>query len=273
MKDKQEYIEQTSAQILKGVQALVDISPDQIRDAMRRCMDEKQLQMYDLALFCEGEMLKARETNANLAACLMGAAMSEALLALMCLKYEGDVINTNQYGYSTRKKQHRTFRDVIGDWKFEQFICVAEELDWIPSGIVDENCKLALSEGFRELMPITHPEMTAEQINLGANSFHTHPSTAMLRMTQTLRNAIHAGRWMRGKSSFVPEHFTQWCRFSTLLSGEIRMCLLIRITERDSVVLAKQMQELSKMLETLPPKYQSLFEQEIKTRLGIEAKS
>src|ERR1035438_855611 len=109
--------------------------------------------MFDLALFCEQETIKAQQAEAHFAACLMGAAMNEALLAMMCLRYERDVIATKQFGHSTRKKPSRLFREVISEWSFEQFIGVAEECRWIPSDIVDVNFKTALSDGFRELMP------------------------------------------------------------------------------------------------------------------------
>jgi hypothetical protein len=156
--DKLSKIEQASQGLLRNLQSVFPASPEKIVEAMRRCMDAKELQMYDLALFCEQEMIRAQQAKAHFSACLMGAAMNEALLALMCLKYEPDVIATKQFKYSTKKKP-RPFRDVIAEWKFEQFITIAEEREWIPSEIVDQNVKIALAEGFRELMPITHPEM------------------------------------------------------------------------------------------------------------------
>jgi hypothetical protein len=229
-------------------------------------MDAKQLQMFDLAHFCEQETIRAQGAKAYLAACLMGAAMNEALLALMCLKYEPDVVATSQFKYSTRKKP-RPFRDVIADWSFEQFINVAEERAWIPAGIVSQDIKVALAQGFRELMPITHPEMTEEAITRGAELFFVYPGTAMLRMTQDLRNAIHAGKWLRSKRAFVAEHFGEWCHFATILSGEIRMCLLHLIMVRDSKVASDKMLELAKMLDRLPPEYRLLFEGQVRAKL------
>ena len=43
---------------------------------------------------------------------------------------------------------------------FEQFIrmLIAEERKWIPAGIVSQDIKIALAEGYRELMPITSPK-------------------------------------------------------------------------------------------------------------------
>lgn len=269
MTDKQKQIEQASQGIVRNLRGILPTSPEEITKAMRRCMDPKQLQMFDLAHFCEQETIRAQGAKAHLAACLMGAAMNEALLALMCLKYEAEVVATKQFKNSTRKKS-RPFRDVIADWSFEQFINVAEELAWIPSAIVSQDIKAALAGGFRELMPITHPEMTQEAITRGAELFFVYPGTAMLRMTQNLRNAIHAGKWMRSKRSFVAEHFSEWCQLATILSGEIRLCLLHLIMVRDSKVANEKMSELAKMLDKLPPQYRLLVKQQFRTKLTCD---
>jgi hypothetical protein len=271
MADKKMRIEQESRNIVRSLQSILPASPEEITNAMRQCMDAKQLQMFDLAHFCEQETIRAQEAKAHFAACLMGAAMNEALLALMCLKYEPDVVATSQFKYSTRKKP-RPLRDVIADWSFEQFIKVAEEREWIPAGIVSQEIKTALAGGFRELMPITHPEMTEEAITRGAESFFVYPGTAMLRMTQELRNAIHAGKWMRSKNTFVAEHFTEWCHFATILSGEIRLCLLHLMVERDSKVANDKMLALTKMLDGLSPECRLIFEEQVraKLKLGID---
>jgi hypothetical protein len=266
MKDKLREIESKSQKMLQAVQEVVQLEPEELIGAMRRCMDTQQLRMFDLALLCEQETIKAQSAGAHLAACLMGAAMNEALSALMCLKYEPEVSATKQFAYSNRKKP-RPFRELISSWHFEQFISVAEECNWIPSQIVDDEIKEALAEGFKELMPISHPEMSESDIARGAETFFTYPGTAMLRMTQTLRNAIHAGRWMKSDSPLVAEHFMQWCRLATHLCGEIRLCLLKLIAERDSKIVREQLQQLNSKLEKLPPEFRNLFERQVKAAL------
>jgi hypothetical protein len=267
MTDKQKDIENASAEVLEALKGFIPSGSEDIVAAMRRCMDPMELQMFDLATFYEQEVLMAQQAGAHLAACLMCGAMNEALLALMCLKYEPEVTATSQYRNSTRKKP-RPFRDVIGDWHFEQFINVAEERDWIPADIVDDRAKTALADGFRELMPITHPAMTKKEIERSAQAFFQYPGTALLRFTQDLRNAIHAGRWMRTKRQFVAEHFAEWCRFGTLLAGEVRMCLLHLIMKRDSSKAAGQLAQLNEMLDQFPPQFRKLFEDQLRTKLN-----
>ncbi len=256
---------------MKAVQVLLPADTEQITRALRRSMDAKELQMYDLALFCETEMLKAHKAKAHLAGCLMGAAMNEALLALMCLRYESTVRQTTQYKHSTKRKQGRSYREVIGDWHFDQFICVAEDCEWIPSEIVDQNFKTALAEGFLELAPISHPELTEEQLRGGAESFYTSPGTAMLRMCQMLRNSIHAGRWIKSKGAFMAENFMQWCEFATHLNGEIRLCLLNMILNRDLPKVVEQMEQVAKTRDQLPPDYREMFDSIVRTELGQPA--
>jgi len=268
MEDKLREIEGASQEVLRAVQQVVEAEPEELIRMMRQCMDAQQLRMFDLALLCEAETIKAQGAGAHLAACLMGAAMNEAVLALMCLKYEPEVVATKQFVYSTRKKP-REFRDVISDWRFEQFITVAEECDWIPREIVSEDIKMALAEGYKELMPVTHPEMTQPEIARGAESFYSYPGTAMLRTAQNLRNAIHAGRWMKSRSPLIVEDFTQWCQLATHLCGEIRLCLLKRVVDRDLKTAHEQMKRLSTTLDKLPPEFRALFQEEVKAQLNL----
>ena len=268
MLNKQKDIETQSAGIMRTFESLLSVSPDEIIQAMRRFMDQKELQMFDLAHFCEQETIKAQQAGAHFAACLMGAAMNEALLALVCLKYETEVMATNQFKYSTRKKP-RPFRDVIANWRLEQFLNVADECKWIPAAIVDKGLKLALAEGFRELMPVTHPELTEEEIARGAESFLLYPGTAMMRMTQELRNCIHAGKWIRGKSSFVAERLSEWCHLGTILSGEIRLCLLHLIMRRDVPIGLKKISEAINTLDALTPESKALLEKYLKAELKL----
>jgi hypothetical protein len=265
--DKQKDIERASAEILEALMCLGPSSPEDILATMRREMDPLELQMFDLATFYEQEVIKAQKAEAHLAACLMCGALNEALLAFMCLRYEPEVSATSQYNFSTRKRQ-RPFREVIADWHFEQFIKVAEENNWIPHDIVDDNVKTALADGFRELMPITHPNMTEQEIEQGAQAFFQYPGTALLRLTQNLRNSIHAGKWMRSKRPFVAEHFIEWCRFGTVLGAEVRMCLLHLIMQRDTKKFSDKISQLNKMLDKLPPEYRKLFEEQFRAKLN-----
>ena len=268
MLDKQKEIEGASADILTELQTIVSLTPNELTAAMRRFMDPQELKMFDLGVYCENEMIKAQNAGAHLAACLMGASMNETLLALMCLRYESEVVLTKQFGYSTkRKNDSRRYREVVADWRLEQLITVAEEKEWIPASIVNDEIKFALSQGFRELAPIAHPEMSEEAVDRGAQTFFAYPGTAMLRMTQDLRNAIHAGRWLRSERAFIAENFSGWCHFATHLCGEIRMCLLYLLMKRTNEIALGKLSKLAEMMNELPPSFRSVLEEQLKEKL------
>jgi hypothetical protein len=193
---------------------------------LRSIMDPKHLLLYDLALRCETEMLKCDKTEAFFAGCLMGAAMNEALLSLLCLFYEDEVKGTKQYTRSTKNKTKSTFREIIAAWSLDQLIHVAEQLSWIPRNVAAPEFALALADAYRELAPISYPGILPEAIEERASKFEVEPGPAMLRMLQELRNTIHSGKWLRGERILNPAHFDGWCRIAIHVSAEIRSCLV-----------------------------------------------
>lgn len=249
-------------------QGMTGMSEEQLREFMRKTMDPMQIKMFDLALYCETEMLKSHNAKAHVAACLMGAAMNEALISLMCLKFEAEVKRTRQFANSKKKNPSRPFRDVIAQWSLQQFNTVVEECNWIPSKVVDDIYKQALADRFRELMPVTHPEMSAEEIETGARACFEYPASALLRMAQELRNAIHAGHWLRGKRPFVAESFTMWCQFATHLCGEIRLCLFQQIFEAELPNALEKLTDLRSRLDALPQEARDMFQQMMREKLA-----
>ena len=215
---------------------------------LRFIMDPTQLSIYDLALQCETEMLKCNSAEAYFAGCLMGAAMNEALLSLICLFYPTEVKNTKQYGWSTKKGKRSSFQEVVGSWKLEQFIKVAEELDWIPREVVAPQFVTPLSDAYRELAAISDPKSSTADVAAGAALFEVSPGPAMLRMIQDLRNSIHSGRWIKGGQVLHAFHFDGWCRIAIHVSGEIRNCLIHRITQKSVAVLAAAVESFEKIV-------------------------
>jgi hypothetical protein len=223
---------------------------DETRDVMRAIMDPKHLLVYDLALQCEEEMLKCSAASAYFAGCLMGAAMNEALLSLLCMFYEDDVKNTSQYARSTKKGKPSTFRKIVGTWGLDQFINVAEQLSWIPNNVVAPEFVLPLSDAYRELAAISHPELLPHEIERRTVAFRTSPGSAMLRMLQDLRNTIHSGKWIRGERALNVAHL-DWCRIAIFVSAEIRSCLLHLMVQRNIPVLEAAKARFDEAMEKL----------------------
>jgi hypothetical protein len=152
----------------------------------------------------------------------MGAAMNEALIALLCLLFEDRVKQTQFY---LKAQQRETYAAMVGNWKFEHLIRVVDELSWIPGDVLAPEMLAALVEVHRELMPVSYPDMPAEEIEARAGEFKKRPGTAMLRLIQDLRNSIHAGAWIRANRVLDITHFEGWCRVAIHVSAEIRNCL------------------------------------------------
>lgn len=208
-----------------------------VTDLLRTIMDPTQLVIYDLALQCETEMLRCNDAGAYFAGCLMGAAMNEALLSLMSLFYAKEVQGTQQYSWSTRKGKRGAFEEVVGFWKLDQLIKVAEELRWIPNDVVAPQFVMPLSNVYRELSSAADPSLSRAEMDKGAASFKSAPGLAMLRMVQELRNSIHPGIWIRSGNVLNGFHVDGWCRIAIHVSGEIRNCLIRRITQKNVAML------------------------------------
>jgi hypothetical protein len=235
MIDKESSIRQSIAAIDRVFVELLNmrVETTEATDFLRAIMDPKQLLIYDLALRRETEMLKCNGAEAYFAGCLMGAAMNEALLMLLCLFYNDEVKRTKQYEWSTRRDKRSAFRDVVGTWRLEQFIRVAEELAWIPNDVVAPEFVIPLSDAYRELAPISNPEMRHDDIEKAAAAFHAAPGPAMLRMIQDLRNSIHSGKWIRSGRVLRAPHFDGWCRIAIHISAEIRNCLIHLMAQKN----------------------------------------
>ncbi len=234
----------------------------------RNLMKPSQVNLLDLALFCESEMIKSNQSGAHLSSCLMGAAMNEAFLAVMCLLFEQQVRGTRKFHHSTKKLKNFVYCDVVATWSLEQFICVAEECDWISPNIVDKNFITALADSFRELAPVTHPELSEEDVEKRAQSFFAAPGPSMLRTTQMLRNSIHAGKWMRQPGTFDAKVFEVWCRFATVLCGEIRLCLMHHVMAHLANVASAEFSKMQEMLTKLPPEAIPFIELQMREKLN-----
>jgi hypothetical protein len=213
-------------------------------------------------------MVKSNNAGAYFSSSLMGAAMCEAMLALMCLVFETDVRETRQFHHSTKKLNTVIYRSVVSNWSFEQFICVSEECNWIPANIVEKDIITGLADGFRELMPMSHPEMSEEEIERGAATFLDNPGSAILRMTQTLRNSIHAGSWLRRRTSFDADAFEGWCRLAISLSAEIRLCLMHQFMSRVGNVANVALEKLKQQIAQLPEEALPFIEAEMREKLN-----
>ena len=239
---------------------------------MVKSIPPSQIRLFDVGLFAEAEMLRANEAKAYFAACLAGATMNEALLALMCLMFQEEVEKSRQFQSSKTEKKlrNKSFGEVVSRWQFQQLINIAQELDWIPTAVVSEDIKTTFANAYREMMPQTHPEMTQEEVEVTAISFHGEDAgAAILTFTQEIRNLIHAGRWLRVESGFDASNFSRWCQFAVHVFGEVRVCLMHSLSTKNKVSFETKLREAEAKIGTLPPEWQKKLSQEISKRLTL----
>jgi hypothetical protein len=237
--DKAKVIQQSSTEVDTLVEKVFPSEFDAhgANGLLGSIMNVKLLAVYELALRCETEMYTCERAGAYLAGCLMGAAMNEACLSLLCLSYREEVMTTHHY---RNAKLRESYEVMVGHWKFEHLIRVAKELTWIPNTVVDAPTIAALLDAYRELMPASYPTMLRAEIEMGAAEFETAPGIAMLKLIQELRNSIHSGSWIRGKRRLDDTHFDGWCRIAIRVSAETRNCLLHFMAERSAAMVRSQ---------------------------------
>jgi hypothetical protein len=70
----------------------------------------------------------------------------------------------------------------------------------------------------------------------------------MLRMIQDLRNSIHSGRWIKSGQVLHAFHFDGWCRIAIHVSGEIRNCLINRMTQKNVALLTSAVENFESII-------------------------
>lgn len=274
MDERIKNIDAITASLAKKMQGLtgaeISITPDS-SNPLCKFVPLPQLRMLEVGLFAEAEMLKAFEAKAFFAACLAGAAMNEALLTLMCLMFQNDVIATQQYQSSKTEKKlrNKNFEQIIARWQLQQLINVAQELLWIPSAVVRDEIKRAFADGYREVVAITHPEYSKEHVDETAESFYGEEAgAALLTFTQEIRNLIHSGKWLRNQHGFNSGIFSRWCEFAVHVFGEVRTCLMSTLSIRNYDRLAAQLAETERKVEGLPEELQVTFRSIVNQRFN-----
>ena len=257
MTDKARALQEALSSVNRAASDLLglDEARGEVTNTLRQIMNPKQVMVYDLALRCETEMITCDKERAYFSGCLMGAAMNEALILLLCLLFEDRVKQTRHYAKAQKRE---TFAAMVGNWKFEHLIRVVDELQWIPNDVVAPEMRAQLADVYRELMPTSYPEMSTEEINAGAGEFTTRPGLAMLRLVQELRNSIHAGQWIRGQRVLDLTHFEGWCRVAIRISAEIRDCLFHVISSDVMPRFGDQVAQLNEEISKLKERFISL---------------
>lgn len=249
--------------------AIPVLTEDGVNALWRTVIRPQVLKLLDLARLCETETIRDMASGAHFSSCLMGAAMNEALLAVMCLLYEDEVRKTDQFHYSTRKLGEVVYEDVVSNWKLAQFARVSKECNWIPSEKVDNDTVINLAVRLRSLDP--NPSVEELDPEEEMRAFKDAPGPGMLEKAQELRNSIHPGKWMRREGVFDEGAVLEWCRFATALSCEIRLCLMDCILVKMTAIAKEQADKVRDLLESYPPEAIEIWAALVAKEIGVSS--
>jgi hypothetical protein len=65
------------------------------------------------------------------------------------------------------------------------------------------------------------------------------------RMTQEMRNRIHAGRWLKHQDDLNPDLFSAWCHIGARLCQEIRDCLFVNMSNYNTAQMRVEVAKLT----------------------------
>ena len=121
------------------------------------------------------------------------------------------------------------FKEVIFQLGLGDLAEVAGELNWIPSHLVNEGWRTALSESYLEIAKERLPNKSKTARSESAYSLEVNAGYSLLLLLNSMRNRLHPSRWLKEKAKLESEEaFIAWSHAVMLASGEIRDCLFVR---------------------------------------------
>ncbi len=179
-----------------------------------------------LAVFYEAEMLRCRDAGAFYAGCVMGAAMIESLLLLLCLQKASDVSATKSF-MRRCGTAGKDFSRQLHSLGFDDLISISAELNWIPSDLVSEEWKQGLGDTFKEVVIERGTHMSKAEREERAAALRDMPAYSLMLLLNHLRNRIHGGRWLKERQQFTSEAaFQGWAQAAIVGAAHIRDCIL-----------------------------------------------
>lgn len=213
----------------------VDAQAILVDTALQSAMGRDRMTLYKLSLFFAKEMERCLDAGAYFAGCVAGASANEAILTLLALQFEDRVVLSKAYKGCDK---FETYRRTIGEWKFERLISLSDELKWIPSTLLDANLTAAIIEDFPHLAVTVYPEMTPDQVRRQCDAIQKSPGIEIVRLSQRMRNLVHAPKWLKANAKFDERELALNCRLAMIASAEISKCLLAKFAEESAKVLS-----------------------------------
>jgi hypothetical protein len=196
-----------------------------IDEFLRAIMPPPLMALKDVGTYYESEMITADKAGAHFAACLMGGALIESVLLLLVFTNRGEVEATEIF---KKKLKKNDFSAAAHACTLDDLATIAEELNWIPTHVLDGLWQSGIVEAYREVAAVLEPMKTIDELESSAEALSTYQGYALLRLIQKMRNLVHGGRCVREQKTLHSPEFKQWAELIVKGVGEIRDCLMVR---------------------------------------------
>jgi hypothetical protein len=234
----------------------------------RFVVDPDRLILWDLMTFWQREMIRCHDAEAHFSAMVSSVLLNEAMLSLMCLMHEGEVVETIQFRRSTEKDPEESLNSVLQRWTLKQLINVASQLQWLPASLIDRATKDELENALNEVLNDPIPGEFSVVAAEWKQALEEDAGLAMLKLTQDLRNYVHPHRWMARQSSMESESFLHWCRIATKLSNEVHAALVFRNSQLAAIQREKELHAFMQIVNRMTPERYTAFIEAMRLRLS-----
>jgi len=227
------------AEMLAVANTLLNLNAKTWDDLVDAILPPRLALLKQLAVLCEKQMLACRDSKAYFAACVMGAAMLEAFLLLLCMLNQESVKETHCYKGRIGKRA-ADFEQTICCFGFEDLVEISAELNWVPASLIAADWKTALPETFIEIAKERRPNMSKAERIRRSESLVVNPAYSLMLLLNMMRNRIHPGRWVRERHVLKDENaFSEWAQVALVGAAHIRDCLL-KHSQQDLIEMTKR---------------------------------
>ena len=177
----------------------------------------------DTADFFYLEATNASKGGAMLAACIMSGAAVEAALLVLAFLYQDEVFSSDIF----KNRKFRRSDICVSQLQFAELIELSRKFSWIPSELIAERIKqlMRVHEGI--LVALLYGDTTSRYLP-------SDPAQAILRFLNTMRNSVHAGRFVQMNRKPDDLSVNQACHVAYLLSNEMLQSIAVTMKREGS---------------------------------------
>ena len=195
------------------------------------------VELKSLALLYEAQMVAAKEARAYYAACVMGAAMVEAIFLMLSILNREKVEQTR--AYQRRAGRKGRFEQRVWGLGFDDLIGIADELKWVPEHLIDDEWKRELPEQMKSIVAEGGKQSKDKQ-EAAAEWARANSAFLLMKLLNVMRDKLHAGKWVRERHQLKSNlAFETWSQVVLVAAAHLRDCLMNAMFEALKVRLTE----------------------------------